>query len=111
MAVSQLAVHDRVWCSNSVESWVEFIVLIILMERYIFRRHYRYDWPRLNRGCMPVSIASCTEFLLGWLGAAPGIYQTWYVEPLAKLANLSDVGVWVGMAFTILSLHGLRYCR
>ncbi|KAL2286037.1 hypothetical protein FJTKL_07280 [Diaporthe vaccinii] len=89
--------------------WVEFMVLIVLMERYIFRRHFGYDWSRLDRACMPVGIASCTAFLLGWLGAVLGMYQTWYIGPLAKLANLSDVGVWVGMAFTVVSFPVLRY--
>lgn len=89
--------------------WVEFMVLIVLMERYIFRRHFQYDWSRLDRGYMPVGIASFTAFLLGWLGAVLGMYQTWYVGPLAKLANLSDVGVWVGMAFTMVSFPVLRY--
>lgn len=49
--------------------WIEFMALIVVMERYIFRRHFRYDWSRLDRSCMPVGIASCAAFLLGWLGA------------------------------------------
>lgn len=89
--------------------WVEFMVVIVLMERYIFRRHFGYDWSRLDRAYMPVGIASCTAFLLGWLGAVLGMYQTWYIGPLAKLANLSDVGVWIGMAFTVVSFPVLRY--
>lgn len=89
--------------------WVEFMVLIVLMERYVFRRHFGYDWSRLDRAYMPVGIASCAAFLLGWLGAVLGMYQTWYIGPLAKLANLSDVGVWVGMAFTVVSFPVLRY--
>lgn len=89
--------------------WIEFMALIVVMERYIFRRHFQHDWSRLDRSCMPVGIASCTAFLLGWLGAVLGMYQTWYVGPLAKLANLSDVGVWVGMAFTVVSFPFLRY--
>lgn len=89
--------------------WIEFMVLIVVMERYIFQRRSQYDWSRLDRGYMPVGIASCAAFLLGWLGAVLGMYQTWYVGPLAKLANLSDVGVWVGMAFTVVSFPVLRY--
>lgn len=89
--------------------WVEFMVLIVLMERYGFRRRFRYDWSRLDKCYMPVGISSCTAFLLGWLGAVLGMYQTWYIGPLAKLANLSDVGVWVGMAFTLVSFPVLRY--
>ncbi|KAJ0117389.1 permease [Diaporthe amygdali] len=50
-----------------------------------------------------------SSFLLGWLGAVLGMYQTWYIGPLAKLANLSDVGVWIGMAFTLVSFPVLRY--
>lgn len=89
--------------------WVEFMVLIVLMERYIFRRHARFEWSSLDKSCMPLGIASATAFLLGWLGAILGMYQTWYIGPLAKLAKLSDVGVWVGMAFTVVSFPILRY--
>lgn len=90
--------------------WIEFMVLVVLMERYIFRRHFRYDWSRWQESkCMPVGIAACVSFLLGWLGAVLGMYQTWYVGPLAMAANCSDVGVWVGMAFTLVSFLPLRY--
>lgn len=89
--------------------WIEFMVLIVIMERYIFQRRSQYDWSRLDRRYMPVGIASCAAFLLGWLGAVLGMYQTWYVGPLAKLANLADVGLWVGMAFTVVSFPVLRY--
>lgn len=58
---------------------------------------------------MPIGIAACISFLLGWLGAILGMNQTWYVGILAKKANASDVGVWVGMAFTIVSFPLLRY--
>lgn len=90
--------------------WIEFMFMIVVMERYIFRRNFVYDWSRWqDRDCMPVGISAFVAFLLGWLGAILGMYQTWYVGPLAKLAGVCDVGVWVGMGFTLVSYPPLRY--
>lgn len=86
------------------------MILIVIMERFIFRRDYTYDWARWkDRSYMPVGIAACISFLLGWLGAVLGMYQTYFTGPLATLANTSDVGLWVGMGFTLISYPPLRY--
>lgn len=86
------------------------MALIVLMETCVFRRRFAYDWARWeDRSYMPVGIAAGVSFLLGWVGAVLGMNQTWYVGPLAKLAGISDVGVWVGMGFTLVSFPPLRY--
>lgn len=86
------------------------MALIVAMETCIFRRGFAYDWARWNdRNYMPIGIAAGVSFLLGWVGAILGMNQTWYVGPLAKLANTSDVGMWVGMGFTLVSFPPLRY--
>jgi purine-cytosine permease-like protein len=90
--------------------WIQFMVLIVLMERLVFRRKIEYDWARWqDRKCMPIGFAALTAFLLGWLGAVLGMYQTWFVGPLAKAVGVSDVGVWFGSAFTIVSFLPLRW--
>lgn len=86
------------------------MVLIVLMETCILRRNISYDWSQWQDGtAMPIGIAAGASFLLGWLGAILGMNQTWYTGTLAKWANVSDVGVWIGMAFTLLSFPPLRY--
>lgn len=86
------------------------MALIVLMEKCIFRGDTEYDWSQWqDRTAMPIGVAACVSFLFGWLGAILGMNQTWYVGTLAKLANSSDVGVWVGMAFTLVSFPPLRY--
>lgn len=86
------------------------MTLIVVMETCLFRRRFPYDWARWDDGThMPIGLAAGTSFLLGWAGAILGMNQTWYVGPLARLAGISDVGVWVGMAFTLVSFPPLRW--
>ncbi|ORY60268.1 permease for cytosine/purines, uracil, thiamine, allantoin-domain-containing protein [Pseudomassariella vexata] len=92
--------------------WAEFMVIIVIMERGIFRRNVQYDWAKWqDKAYMPIGIAALVSFLLGWLGAVLGMYQTWFVGPLAAAANVSDVGVWIGCAFVLVSFPPLRYCE
>lgn len=94
--------------------WIEFMICIVVQEHLIFRRpggpRGVIDWTRWeDKSYLPIGWAALAAFLLGWLGAVLGMYQIWYVGPLAELAGLSDVGVWVGCGFALVSFPPLRY--
>ena len=91
--------------------WVEFMVFIVLIEHYWFRNgRTNFDWAGWkNKDALPIGIAALASFLLGWLGAVLGMYQVWFTGPLARSAGLADVGMWVGIGFTVLSYIPMRY--
>ncbi|KAK0710831.1 putative vitamin B6 transporter [Lasiosphaeris hirsuta] len=90
--------------------WVEFMICIVLEEHVIFRRSRGFDWSRWeDKSYLPVGWAALASFLLGWLGAVLGMYQIWYVGPLAVLSGYADVGVWVGCGFALISFPPLRW--
>ena len=90
--------------------WVQFMIMIVLQEHILFRRRTGFDWTRWeDKLYLPVGIAALVAFLLGWLGAVLGMYQVWYVGRLAELAGGSDIGMWVGCGFALISYPPLRW--
>ncbi|KAH8881989.1 hypothetical protein GQ53DRAFT_701556, partial [Thozetella sp. PMI_491] len=90
--------------------WVEIMIVIVLLEHFLFRRKEGFDWARWeDRSYLPLGIAALISFLLGWVGAILGMYQIWYVGPLAQLAGGSDVGMFVGCGFALVSYLPLRW--
>jgi purine-cytosine permease-like protein len=92
--------------------WVEIFICIVLEEHLIFRRHVGFDWGAWeNKKKLPIGIAALISFLLGWMGAILGMYQIWYVGPLAKLVGDygADLGVWVGCGFALITFPPLRW--
>ena len=93
--------------------WIEAMVMIVLMEHVLFRRGERgFDWTKWeDKSYLPVGVAALVAFLLSWVGAILGMYQIWYVGPLAEKAGMSDIGLWVGSAFAIVSYPPLRWAE
>lgn len=94
--------------------WLMIMVCIVAEEHVLFRHHFGslgFDWTAWeDRKRLPVGVAACTSFLLGWMGAILGMYQVWYVGPIAKLAGGgADVGMWVGCGFAIITFPPLRW--
>src|SRR3569833_1287387 len=90
--------------------WIEFMVFIVLQEHLIFRRKLGFDWTRWeDKSYLPIGIAAFVAFILGWVGAVLGMYQVWVIGPLAQLAGGSDIGVWVGCGFALISYTPLRW--
>jgi purine-cytosine permease-like protein len=89
--------------------WMEFMVFIVLIEHFWFRRANSIDWTKWeDKDYLPIGIAALVAFLLGWMGAILGMYQVWYTGPLATLSGPADVGMWVGIGFTVVSYIPLR---
>jgi purine-cytosine permease-like protein len=90
--------------------WVEIMIVIVVEEHVLFRWNRGFDWARWeDQKYLPVGIAALLAFLLGWAGAILGMYQVWYVGPLAEKAGFSDIGLWVGCAFAIVSYPPMRW--
>jgi purine-cytosine permease-like protein len=91
--------------------WVEFMVFIVLVEHYWFQRGKpNFNWSAWKeKASLPIGIAALVSFLLGWLGAILGMYQVWFTGPLARVSGPADVGMWVGIGFTLVSYVPMRY--
>ena len=92
--------------------WVMIFISIVLEEHLIFKPRLGFDWSAWeDRKILPVGIAALIAFLVGWAGAIIGMYQVWYVGPVAaKVGGIgADIGIWIGCAFTLTVFPPLRY--
>ena len=85
----------------------------MLVEHLYFRRQSGFDWTKWqDRKYLPVGLAALVSFLLGWAGAIIGMYQLWYVGPVAKRVADgygADIGTWLAIGFTLVSFPPLRW--
>ncbi|KAK3678235.1 Vitamin B6 transporter [Vermiconidia calcicola] len=91
--------------------WLMFMICIFAEEQLLFKpRLPRIDWDAWSdpEG-MPVGLAALAAFLLGWVGAVLGMYQVYFVGPLASASGGADVGMWVGCGLTLLAFPPLRW--
>ena len=98
--------------------WIMIFVTIVLEEHVLYKnalfggRALGFDWAAWEQPKkLPVGIAALIAFLIGWAGAIIGMYQVWYVGPVATLVGGTggDIGVWLGIAFTGAVYPGLRW--
>jgi purine-cytosine permease-like protein len=79
-------------------------------EHVLFRWNGGFDWARWeDQQYLPLGVAAGVAFLVGWAGAILGMYQVWYIGPLAEKAGFSDIGLWLGCGFTILVYPPMRW--
>jgi purine-cytosine permease-like protein len=92
--------------------WIAIFVSIVLEEHFIFRRSRGFDWTKWEDvKNLPVGAAALLSFLIGWAGAIIGMYQVWYVGPVAhQVADGfgADIGIWLGIGFTVVVFPPLR---
>ena len=94
--------------------WVSPWLTIVLEEHLLFHvlRDVPLDWTEWeDKTKLPIGFAALTSFLIGWSGAIVGMYQVWYVGPVAlKIGGYGgDIGAWIAIAFTSLVYPPLRY--
>jgi purine-cytosine permease-like protein len=90
--------------------WIEIMLVVVLEEHLLFRWNRGFDWARWeDKEYLPLGISALVSFLAGWAGAILGMHQAWYVGPLAQKAGLSDIGLWVGCGFAIVSYPPMRW--
>ncbi len=92
--------------------WIVVFFSIVLEEHLIFRRNRGFNWSAWeDKTYLPVGAAALTAFLVGWAGAIIGMSQVWYIGPVARLVGGigADVGIWLGMGFTLVTFPPLRY--
>ncbi|KAK4202204.1 putative purine-cytosine permease [Triangularia verruculosa] len=97
--------------------WLSTYIAIALVEHFFFRGGLRgyggYDVKDIsNPGVLPPGFAAVASILVGIVGIALGMSQTWYTGVIARLCgdgvNGGDVGVWLGFAFTFVTYVPLR---
>lgn len=98
--------------------WIVIWVTIVVEEHVLFKRALfggtplGYDWAAWEHPRkLPVGIAALTAFLIGWAGAIIGMYQNWYVGPVAKRVNGggADIGDWLAIGMCGVIYPGLRW--
>jgi purine-cytosine permease-like protein len=92
--------------------WTLIWVSLTLVEEFMFRRNRGgYDWTAWNvPKRLPIGLAALVAFLVGWVGAILGMWQTYYTGPLAKLVGEGiDMGMPVGAAWAVVVFIPLRW--
>lgn len=95
--------------------WVSIFLVIVLEEHIIFRWSGiapNFDWAIwADRSKLPLGLAAFTSFVIGWVGSTLGMYQIYYVGPIAKLVSFkgADLGIWVGCSWAMLVFPPLRW--
>ena len=92
--------------------WTMIMVVIVLEEHVLFIRGKRFDWEAWeDREVLPLGIAAMVAFLVGWVGAIVGMYQHWFVGPVAMIVGGlgADIGIWIGCAFAMVVFPPLRW--
>lgn len=71
-----------------------------LQDDFLFRKG-QFDWEIWNRkDLLPHGWAALFTFIVGWVGAILGMYQTWYTGPLGGLIGAgADIGLPVAFAW------------
>ncbi|KAL9609254.1 MAG: hypothetical protein Q9167_005955 [Letrouitia subvulpina] len=93
--------------------WCMIFVALVLEEHLLFKPKLdgALDWTAWeNSKRLPVGVAALIAFLAGWAGAIIGMYQNWYVGPVAIKVGSggADIGVWLGCAFAMVLYPPLR---
>lgn len=90
--------------------WVGIMIWIVVVEYVVFNRMKGFEWEKWeDKSYLPVGVAALTAFLIGWAGAILGMYQAWYVGPLAEKVGGSDIGFWLASAFTLVTYPPMRF--
>lgn len=92
--------------------WIVIFIAIVLEEHLIFRQNRVFDWSAWeDQKYLPIGAAALTAFFIGWAGAIIGMFQVWYIGPVATLVSGggADIGIWLGMGFALLTFPPLRY--
>lgn len=92
--------------------WTAFWITITLEDELLFRRKTGgYDWAAWNdRKRLPIGLAALAAFLVGWLGATLGMYQTYFTGPLGKLVGDGiDLGLPVSSSWAATVYPPLRW--
>lgn len=92
--------------------WTLIWVTLTLVEELLFRRRGGgYDWTVWHdKKRLPIGLAALVAFLVGWVGAVLGMWQTYFTGPLAKLVGEGiDLGMPVGTSWAVLVFIPLRW--
>lgn len=104
--------------SDILSYWFSIYIVIVFEEHLIFRRcsfkNYDFDsWN--NRKILPIRLSAILSGLVGIVGIALGMSQTWFTGPIAKAIAGdtdemgTDVGFEFGFIFTAITFPLFRF--
>ncbi|CAF1064141.1 unnamed protein product [Rotaria sp. Silwood1] len=110
--------NDSLTSIMGVSSYLFTILIVIELEDYLLFRccsfkNYNFDILDSYK-LLPISLAAILSEIVGIIGAALGMSQTWFNGPIAKViardtdAHGADVGFEVGLIFTTVTYPLLR---
>lgn len=92
---------NRIGCVRT--DWATIYSSVALTEHFVFRKGFSgyivEDYN--NPSKLPLGFAAIFSFLLGCVGVALGMSQTWFTGPLA---DHGDIGFELGAIFTVVGL-------
>lgn len=87
--------------------WIVPFSTVVLLEHFIWRRHFDYDLDAWNdRMSLPYGISATIAFIVGTATALLAMSQTWWIGPIAKSIGNTESGTdisWM-LAFSISSI-------
>lgn len=93
--------------------WCMIYAAILLTETFLFRRHKKddYQWKYyLTKDHFPIMYASLFGFACGVAGVAVGMYQYYYLAPIAALVgDGADLGTFLAFGFAMVAYIPARY--
>ncbi len=103
--------------TDVISYWFSIFIVIVFEEHLLFRRcsFKNYDFTMWNnRKVLPISLAAILSGLVGIIGIALGMSQTWFSGPIAKAIagnndrDSADVGFEFGFIFTAITFPLFR---
>jgi purine-cytosine permease-like protein len=90
--------------TDVVSYWFSIYIVIVFEEHLIFRRcsYKNYDFNIWNdRKILPIRLSAILSGLIGIVGIALGMSQTWFTGPVSRAiaANTDQVGIDIGFEF------------
>jgi purine-cytosine permease-like protein len=95
-----------------ISYWFSIYIVIIFEDHLLFRgcQFKNYDFHIWNnRKLLPISISAILSGLIGIVGIALGMSQTWFSGPIAKAIQGANIGFETGFIFTGITFPLFRF--
>jgi purine-cytosine permease-like protein len=90
--------------------WTIIWITMTVQDEFLFRKGH-FDWEIWDRkDLLPHGYAALFTFVVGWVGAILGMYQTWFLGPLGSLiGDGADIGLPIAFAWAAIIYPPARW--